>query len=70
MIKGFKDFLLKNNVLALAVAVIVGGAVGNALGAPVEFMDIAQIRRRFGPGGIRDFVLPTGTLARSPATRR
>ena len=28
MIKGFKEFLLKNNVLALAVAVIVGGAVG------------------------------------------
>lgn len=28
MIKDFKEFLLKNNVLALAVAVIVGGAVG------------------------------------------
>jgi large conductance mechanosensitive channel len=31
MIKGFKDFLLKNNVLALAVAVIVGGAVGKVV---------------------------------------
>jgi large conductance mechanosensitive channel len=28
MVKGFKEFLLKNNVLALAIAVIVGGAVG------------------------------------------
>jgi large conductance mechanosensitive channel len=28
VIKGFKEFLLKNNVFALAVAVIVGGAVG------------------------------------------
>ena len=31
MIKGFRDFLLKNNVLALAVAVIVGGAVGKVV---------------------------------------
>ena len=31
MIKGFKDFLLKNNVMALAVAVIVGGAVGKVV---------------------------------------
>jgi large conductance mechanosensitive channel len=29
--KGFKEFLLKNNVLALAVAVIVGGAVGKVV---------------------------------------
>src|SRR5271157_1475742 len=31
MIKGFKEFLLKNSVLALAVAVIVGGAVGKVV---------------------------------------
>ena len=31
MIKGFRDFLLKNNVFALAVAVIVGGAVGKVV---------------------------------------
>src|SRR5512143_3144693 len=31
MIKGFKEFLFKNNVLALAVAVIVGGAVGKVV---------------------------------------
>jgi large conductance mechanosensitive channel len=31
VIKGFKDFLLKNNVLALAIAVIVGGAVGKVV---------------------------------------
>jgi large conductance mechanosensitive channel len=31
MITGFKEFLLKNNVLALAVAVIVGGAVGKVV---------------------------------------
>jgi len=31
MMKGFRDFLFKNNVLALAVAVIVGGAVGKVV---------------------------------------
>ena len=31
MVKGFKEFLLKNNVFALAVAVIVGGAVGRVV---------------------------------------
>ena len=31
MIKGFKEFLVKNNVLALAIAVIVGGAVGKVV---------------------------------------
>ena len=31
MVKGFKEFLLKNNVLALAVALIVGGAVGKVV---------------------------------------
>jgi large conductance mechanosensitive channel len=35
MIKGFREFLLKNNVLALAVAVIVGGAVGKVVSSLV-----------------------------------
>ncbi len=26
---------------------LLGGAVGDALGAPVEFMSLAEIRRRF-----------------------
>jgi large conductance mechanosensitive channel len=35
MIKDFKEFLLKNNVLALAVAVIMGGAVGKMVSSMV-----------------------------------
>ena len=31
MIRGFKEFLMKNAVLALAVAVIIGGAVGKVV---------------------------------------
>ena len=34
---------------------MLGGAVGDALGAPVEFMSLAEIRERFGPRGIVDF---------------
>jgi ADP-ribosylglycohydrolase len=35
---------------------LIGGAVGDALGAPVEFMGHSEIVRRYGSGGIRDFV--------------
>jgi ADP-ribosylglycohydrolase len=34
---------------------LLGGAVGDALGAPVEFLSLDEIRARFGPEGIRDF---------------
>lgn len=43
-----------------AAAMMVGGALGDALGAVIEFASIAQIRARYGPDGILD--LP-GTLA-------
>lgn len=34
---------------------LLGGAVGDALGAAVEFLSLVEIRDRFGPGGVRDF---------------
>ena len=34
---------------------LLGGAVGDALGAPVEFLSIDEIRRRYGDSGITDF---------------
>ena len=34
---------------------LLGGAVGDALGAAIEFDDLATIRKRFGPGGLRDY---------------
>jgi ADP-ribosylglycohydrolase len=39
-----------------------GGAVGDALGGPVEFMNYKQIVERFGPDGIGDFVPLFGKL--------
>lgn len=41
---------------------IFGGAVGDALGAPVEFDSIGRIRKRFGPAGITDFHPAFGRL--------
>lgn len=40
---------------------LVGGAVGDALGWPVEFLKMDQILRRYGAGGISDLVTgPSG----------
>jgi large conductance mechanosensitive channel len=50
MIKGFKEFLLKNNVLALAVAVIVGGAVGKVVSSLAADI-IMPLISRWIPGG-------------------
>ena len=34
---------------------LLGGAVGDALGAAVEFLSLSEIRERFGPEGVRDY---------------
>ena len=39
---------------------LVGGAVGDALGYEVEFMNLAAIRKRFGKKGITRYVLNDG----------
>lgn len=41
---------------------LLGRAVGDALGAPVEFMRHEEILRRFGASGITDFVPVYGKL--------
>jgi ADP-ribosylglycohydrolase len=38
----------------LARACLLGGAVGDALGAPVEFLSLTAIRRQFGPAGVTE----------------
>jgi ADP-ribosyl-[dinitrogen reductase] hydrolase len=40
----------------LYLGCLLGGAVGDALGAPVEFMSSAEITQQFGPSGIQDYV--------------
>lgn len=38
------------------IGCLVGGAIGDALGAPVEFNSIASIRSSYGNDGVRDYV--------------
>ena len=51
---------------------LLGLAVGDALGLPALFLTPVEIRRRFGPRGIRDFVRgdyhPTGAVSDDTAT--
>ena len=39
---------------------LLGGAVGDALGAPVEFLSIGEIRARHGAAGVADYELAHG----------
>ena len=41
---------------------LLGGAVGDALGAPVEFMSRTEILQQFGPQGISDYAPAYGRL--------
>ena len=41
---------------------MLGGAVGDALGAGVEFLSLADIRRRHGPAGVTGYVPAYGRL--------
>lgn len=36
---------------------LIGGAIGDALGYPIEFMSLAAIRDKYGKGGITEFEL-------------
>ncbi len=53
---------LPQRVVAAFRGCLLGGAIGDARGAPVEFLTLAEIRRRFGPQGLRDFVPACGRL--------
>lgn len=44
-----------DNILSRFSGCLVGGAVGDALGAPVEFMPLDRIVARFGPEGITEY---------------
>jgi hypothetical protein len=53
---------------------LLGGAIGDALGAPVEFWSASQIRAGAGPDGVREYLpIDDGegpSTAGSPTTRR
>jgi ADP-ribosylglycohydrolase len=62
------EALMTNNTttqeqfLDRSLGCLLGGAVGDALGAPVEFASRTQIIRQFGSKGIREFVVAYGRV--------
>jgi ADP-ribosylglycohydrolase/protein-tyrosine phosphatase len=48
--------------VAVSRACLLGGAIGDALGAPVEFLRWAEIRERYGASGIRAFDTAYGVV--------
>ena len=60
MIRGFREFLVKNNVLALAVAVIVGGAVGKVVSSLAADILMPLISLVLPEGDWRTFAYPVG----------
>ncbi len=41
---------------------LLGGAVGDALGASVEFLSLAELRERFGAAGLREYAPAYGRV--------
>lgn len=48
---------------ARVLGCVLAGAVGDALGAPVEFLSIEQIRAHFGPDGLTGYALARSGVA-------
>ena len=48
---------------------LIGGAAGDALGYPVEFMSLASIKEKYGKTGIVEYELHDGTALISDDTQ-
>ena len=59
--KGFKEFLLQTNALALAVGVIIGGAVGKVVSSLVTDVLMPPIGRMLGGVDLSNFFLNLGS---------
>ena len=60
MLKEFKDFVMRGNVLDLAVAVIIGGAFGKIVGSLVNDIIMPLIGVVMGGVNFADLSLPVG----------
>lgn len=59
MLKGFKDFIMKGNVVDLAVAVVIGAAFGAVVNSLVENILMPLIAALFGSTNFDGFALLT-----------
>ena len=60
MLKEFKEFAMKGNIVDLAVAVIIGGAFGKIVTALTESLIMPIIALILGKGGVADLSVVVG----------
>jgi large conductance mechanosensitive channel len=60
MLKEFKDFAMKGNIVDLAVAVIIGGAFGKIITALTDSIIMPIIAMVLGKGGMSDVSFTVG----------
>jgi len=60
MIKEFKEFAMKGNIVDLAVAVIIGGAFGKIVTALTDTIIMPIISLVLGKGGVQDLTVTVG----------
>lgn len=61
MLKEFKEFAMKGNIVDLAVAVIIGGAFGKIVTALTETIIMPIISLVMGKGGVQDLSVTIGS---------
>ncbi len=69
---GLKDsymISMKKRSIDNYIGCIVGGAIGDALGAPTEFMNLEDILEEYGPNGVNDYVEYDNGYGFIPMTR-
>ena len=57
MIKGFKEFIMRGNVVDLAVGIVIGAAFGNVVTSFVNDVLMALVGALFGQPNFNDLVL-------------
>jgi len=60
MLKEFREFAMKGNIVDLAVAVIIGGAFGKIVTAFTENIIMPIISLVLGKGGVKDLSVTVG----------
>jgi large conductance mechanosensitive channel len=61
MLKEFKEFAMKGNIVDLAVAVVIGGAFGNIVTKFNESIISPIIAMIMGKGGLRELTVTAGS---------
>jgi large conductance mechanosensitive channel len=64
MLKDFRDFAIKGNVVDLAVAVIIGAAFGKIVDSLVKDLIMPVIGAIFGGLDFTNYFIPLGTIRR------